>query len=143
MVIAEHIDSYGRGAWIALSVLGFILFWPLGLATLIFATSSGRLARHGYSRRWARHWASGGGCGFGGGWHDFKQRQRGHWHAASGNTAFDEYREETLRRLEEEQAEFVEYLDRLRAAKDKAEFDAFMEERRRAATSAHGAGGEG
>ena len=32
----------------------------------------------------------------------------------SGNAAFDEYRAETLRRLEEEQREFVEYLERLR-----------------------------
>jgi hypothetical protein len=44
--------------------------------------------------------------------------------------AFDEYRRETLRRLEEEQKEFQEYLDRLRAAKDKSEFDQFMSERR-------------
>jgi hypothetical protein len=49
---------------------------------------------------------------------------------SSGNVAFDEYRRETLRRLEEEQKEFQEYLDRLRAAKDKSEFDQFMAERR-------------
>ena len=49
---------------------------------------------------------------------------------ASGNRAFDEYREETLRRLEEEQREFREFLDRLRFAKDKTEFDQFMAERR-------------
>ena len=50
--------------------------------------------------------------------------------ATSGNHAFDEYRAETLRRLEEEQQEFSTFLDRLRFAKDKAEFDAFMAERR-------------
>ena len=44
----------------------------------------------------------------------------------SGNRAFDEYRVETLKRLEEEQVEFREFLDRLRHAKDKEEFDAFM-----------------
>ena len=48
----------------------------------------------------------------------------------SGNRAFDEYRQETLRRLEEEQREFQEFLVRLRTAKDKAEFDQFMAERR-------------
>ncbi len=48
----------------------------------------------------------------------------------SGNRAFDEYRNETLRRLEEEQKEFRDFLDRLRFAKDKTEFDAFMAERR-------------
>jgi hypothetical protein len=50
---------------------------------------------------------------------------------SSGNRAFDEYRTETLRRLEEEQREFKEFLDRLRHAKDKAEFDEFMAERGR------------
>jgi len=49
----------------------------------------------------------------------------------SGNHAFDEYRAEALRRLEEEQREFMEFLDRLRHAKDKAEFDQFMAERGR------------
>ena len=49
---------------------------------------------------------------------------------SSGNHAFDEYRTETLRRLEEEQREFRDFLDRLRFAKDKAEFDQFMAERR-------------
>ena len=54
------------------------------------------------------------------------------WHAApsSGNRAFDDYRTETLKRLEEEQREFRDFLDRLRFAKDKTEFDQFMAERR-------------
>jgi hypothetical protein len=49
---------------------------------------------------------------------------------SSGNRAFDEYRAETLRRLEDEQRDFFEFLNRLRHAKDKAEFDQFMAERR-------------
>jgi hypothetical protein len=49
---------------------------------------------------------------------------------SSGNRAFDEYRADTLRRLEDEQREFLEFLERLRHAKDKAEFDQFMAERR-------------
>ena len=48
----------------------------------------------------------------------------------SGNRAFDEYREEALRRLEEEANEFRSFLERLRMAKDRAEFDDFMRERR-------------
>jgi len=54
------------------------------------------------------------------------------WHPSrsSGNRVFDDYREETLRRLEEEQREFQDFLVRLRAAKDKVEFDQFMAERR-------------
>jgi hypothetical protein len=51
-------------------------------------------------------------------------------YASSGNRAFDDYREETLRRLEEEQREFREFLDRLRKARDKDEFDQFMADRR-------------
>ena len=63
-----------------------------------------------------------------------QQRPPGTWWQPSprpsGNRAFDEYRQETLRRLEEEQREFQEFLVRLRMAKDKAEFDQFMAERR-------------
>jgi hypothetical protein len=58
--------------------------------------------------------------------------------ASSGNRAFDDYRTETLKRLEEEQREFREFLDRLRFAKDKTEFDQFMSERRNRAPDAGG-----
>jgi len=44
--------------------------------------------------------------------------------------AFDEYRADTLRRLEDEQREFQDFVDRLRFARDKADFDQFMNERR-------------
>jgi hypothetical protein len=53
---------------------------------------------------------------------------------SSGNRAFDEYRMETLRRLEEEQTEFRDFLDRLRHAKDKEEFDQFMSQHRQRPT---------
>jgi len=43
--------------------------------------------------------------------------------------AFDEYRVETLRRLDQEQNEFHRFLLRLRTARDKAEFDQYMAER--------------
>jgi Protein of unknown function (DUF2852) len=49
---------------------------------------------------------------------------------SSNNRAFDDYRAETLRRLEEEQREFKEFLERLRFAKDRAELDQFLNERR-------------
>ena len=54
----------------------------------------------------------------------------GFYTPSSGNRAFDDYRAETLRRLEDEQREFREFLARLRLAKDKTEFDQFMAERR-------------
>ena len=50
--------------------------------------------------------------------------------ASSGNRAFDEYKAETLRRMEEEQKDFGAFLERLRFAKDKSEFDQFMADRR-------------
>jgi hypothetical protein len=55
-----------------------------------------------------------------------RMERRGFYGPSSGNRAFDDYRMETLRRLEEEQNEFREFLDRLRHAKDKQEFDEFM-----------------
>jgi Protein of unknown function (DUF2852) len=131
MPITARIDEYGKAAWIGLVVLGFWAFWPLGLAILAFTIWSGRMGCgfHGGSDRWQhkmermqskmdwmRSRMSGGGPVWG--------------YASSGNRAFDEYRTETLRRLEEEQREFREFLERLRAAKDKSEFDQFMADRR-------------
>ena len=46
-----------------------------------------------------------------------------------GNSAFDEYRDQTLQRLEEEQQEFHDFLKQLRMAKDRTEFDRFMANR--------------
>ena len=74
--------------------------------------------------RWQRDgWQPGPGARGPGAWWQPQPR-------SSGNRAFDEYRAETLRRLEEEQREFRDFLDRLRMAKDKQEFDQFMAERR-------------
>jgi hypothetical protein len=121
MNIAARLDDIGKPAWIALTVLGFILFWPIGLAMLAYLIWSGRMScwRHGgYGRRYD----------------ESRERMRRWWQSereGSGNRAFDEYRAETLQRLEEEQREFRDFLDRLRHAKDKAEFDQFMAERRR------------
>lgn len=49
---------------------------------------------------------------------------------SSGNSAFDAYRSATLSKLEQEAAELRSYLDELRHAKDRSEFDAFLKERR-------------
>ena len=134
MPIVEKLDEYGKGAWIAFAVLGFILFWPLGLATLAFLFWSGRMgcgyAGDRYEHRMSRLQGKmdrlrermGGREGGFGGW--------GRGGPSSGNRAFDEYRSETLRRLVDEQREFHDFLGRLRMARDKAEFDQFMTERR-------------
>jgi len=123
MELAAKLDNYGRPAWIAVMVLGFILFWPIGLAILGYMIWSGRMGcskRHGPGR-WYNSRSENGGS------HRWGRKQR---FAASGNSAFDEYREETLRRLEEEAKEFDDFLANLRHAKDKAEFDQFMNNRR-------------
>lgn len=118
MPIAAKLDELGKPAWIALMILAFIVFWPLGLAVLAYLIGSGRMGC------WKR--------GHMGRWHESAERMRGAWHfpRSSGNRAFDEYRTETLKRLEEEQREFQDFLERLRLAKDKQEFDQFMAERR-------------
>jgi hypothetical protein len=104
-------------------ILGFIVFWPLGLAILFFMIGSGRIGRR-WSRRYGMDPSSSPEAGRGwAGW----SCDRG---ASSGNAAFDEYRVETLRRLEEEQKDFSAFLERLRFAKDRAEFEQFMMDRR-------------
>jgi len=126
-----------RPLGIAMTILGFILWWPVGLALLFFMIFSGRIGcRH---RRWAMQ--SQGANGQPTGWqqcmppwakwcdNDRNASQQSS-QPSSGNHAFDDYRAETLRRLEEEQSEFSSFLERLRFAKDKAEFDQFMAERR-------------
>jgi hypothetical protein len=130
--------------------IGRMLFWPLALAGLVFMVATGRI---GCRRRWGRgNWGQQGGMqGQGPGNPNGGPNQGGGWQPSmppwarwcggdrapaapptSGNHAFDEYRAETLRRLEEEQNEFSGFLERLRFAKDKAEFDQFMAERRQA-----------
>jgi hypothetical protein len=123
MNVVARVDDFGRPAWIALAVLGFCLYWPIGLGLLAFIIGSGRMGwwTQGGPGRW--HYGEHG-CGWG---RHHRRRREG------GNRAFDEYRAETLRRLEEEEREFREFLDRLRFAKDKAEFDEFLAERRRRA----------
>lgn len=48
---------------------------------------------------------------------------------SSGNTSFDAYRSDIIQRLESERVNFEGFLGRLREAKDKSEFDNFMDER--------------
>lgn len=125
MPIVAKLDELGKPAWVALAILGFMVWWPVGLATLAFIIGSGRMSWKGGSvSRWY-------------GAAD-QMRPAGTWwqpSRSSGNRAFDEYRAETLRRLEEEQREFRDFLARLRMAKDKAEFDQFMAERTRTGPS--------
>src|ERR1700748_2339577 len=121
MTLAAKLDDLGNPAWIALTVVGFLIWWPLGLVALGYLAGSGRMAR----------WT---GCGAGR-WQKQASSNPGGWwgmrSGSSGNRAFDEYRAETLRRLEDEQRDFEEFLNRMRHDKNNAEFDEFMAERSR------------
>ena len=132
---------------IILTVLGFMWWWPVGLLILGFLIARRKFGswrhpmyagdgtmldwRHG-SDRWERKMVR---------MQDKMERMRarvdqvrsgGDWFApsSSGNRAFDDYRAETLKRLEDEQREFKDFLGQLRFAKDRAEFDQFMAARR-------------
>jgi hypothetical protein len=130
--LLDRLDDIPKPAWIALVVLGFIVFWPVGLALLIYLKWSGRMfcSRHGQYGRWQSSDGAQGSRDTRDEFRAWRRRNRTWGRHSSGNVAFDEYREETLRKLDEEQREFRDYLDRLRSAKDRAEFDQFMHERR-------------
>ncbi len=106
------LDQRGKPAWIVAMILGFIVFWPIGLAILAYMIWSKRMFSC-KSRRGVTY--------------------RSRTLNSTGNSAFDAYKADTLRRLEEEQEAFEAFLQRLREAKDKSEFDAFMDERARIA----------
>jgi len=126
--LVEKIDRWGQPAWIGLMVLGFIVFWPIGLALLAYMLWTDRLGSSVETERLRRRVAAK--------W----QRATSNWGPAwqpptsgarpSGSPAFDAYRQDILRRLEEEEIEFRNYLERLRTARDRAEFDQFIKDRR-------------
>lgn len=106
---ANWLDARGKGAWIAATVLAFIFVWPVGLALLAYMI-------------WSKRMFNGACAG----------RRMSQAHTAfktSGNSAFDAYKADTLKRLQDEQDAFEQFLNRLRDAKDKAEFDQFMADR--------------
>jgi len=109
------LDEKGKGAWIAAMVLGFIFMWPVGLALLAYMIWGKKMFGRNCSNR-SRH-----------------SHHRAAWaaHVPSGNSVFDAYKAETLKRLEDEQEAFSDFLRRLREAKDKSEFDQFMDDRER------------
>ena len=130
--VEAWLDQRGKWAWIATMVLGFVIFWPAGLALLAYMI----WGKHMFSRSCStRRLAYDDRQGQGWGRHGDRVAQ------ATGNRAFDTYKAEALRRLEDEQAAFEAFLQRLRTSKDKSEFDAFMEDRARA-TAAQDAGHE-
>ena len=123
-----------RPAWtpltIILMVIGFAIAWPLGLIMLAYILWGHRVPEirehfEGAKREWQanrRDW-----CG---------PRGASYSYSRSGNTAFDDYRERELRRLDEERRkldeerrEFEEFVHNLRRARDQEEFERFQRER--------------
>ncbi len=137
MPISAYVQDIPRPFLIAAMVMGFIWFWPVGLMVLGYLIGSGRLRRgrcgpgRWYNTAQPDGQAGGPSCSPWGSWSNWGPSWSQPKQApGSSNRAFDDYRAETLRRLEEEQKEFVDYLERLRQARDKAEFDQFMADRR-------------
>ena len=142
--------SCGAGRWspfeIAAVILGFVVFWPVGLAMLGFKLWQRAV---GHTVNWqsaaAAKWQEarsamekqgfapdfGGRPGRGG------PRGPGFYGRDTGNAAFDEWRaqeiarlEEERRKLEEARQEFSAFVDTIRKAKDREEFERFMSEKR-------------
>ena len=105
------------GFAISVSIVAIEEFWPAGIALAAY-----------FAYQWGRIPSISGG-------HDAPSlanlrpqmpRQRAE---ATGNASFDAYRAELLERLEKEQADFETFLERLRDARDKKEFERFMDDR--------------
>ena len=121
-------------------VLGFMVYWPIGLAILGYkywqrksggpdlqTVATGAFQR---ARSAVGGFQSAGFRAAGPTWaHGFT--------SSTGNAAFDAWKSAELarleaerRRLEDAHREFAEWLDTVRKAKDREEFDRFMNERR-------------
>jgi Protein of unknown function (DUF2852) len=130
-----------RPAWtpatIALMVGGFIVFAPAGLAMLAYIIwgerfhawhDNGGSVREAMTAKFSETMGSRRGSK----WYREAKPQRRGFHA-TGNVAFDDWRDGELNRLAEERRkldemreEFDSYARELRRAKDKEEFDRFM-----------------
>jgi hypothetical protein len=123
----------GRMRWkpleIVAIVLGFMFYWPIGVALIGLKIAQ----RRGYSFDDAVTAFKDKVGGF-----SAQNARSAQWRpfASSGNSAFDEWRKSELERLEEErrkldaaQREFADHLNNLRRAKDREEFERFMNAR--------------
>jgi hypothetical protein len=115
-------------------IAGFVVFWPLGLLALFLKWKNGEMWRgsSGSDAPWA---------GFKKpdfrAWQGWKANNASYGFSGSGNAAFDDYKAEQLKRLDEErrkleedQKAFREFVEKVRRAKDQEEFDRFMAERK-------------
>ena len=112
---AVTLDEWGRPAWVITTIFAFILAPLIGFILLCYLAWTGRLGRLANKGNQPE---------------SLPGAAAGNAPQPTGHRAFDDYRDETLRRLYEEQQAFLDFLDRLRRSKDQAEFDQFMAERR-------------
>ena len=127
----------GRLGWtpfeVAAVVLGFMVFWPIGLGLIALKFYRRRALFEGEwfdsVRDRFEGYAAG---GFGGG----AARRDWHGFGRSGNAAFDEWRKSEIERLEAErrkleaaQKEFADFVAEARRARDREEFERFMRNR--------------
>ena len=116
-----------KGLEIAAIIIGFIFAWPLALAYLAWKLLGYPVPnelKEFFEKNFSRLSES--------------FRPRPHY-SSTGNFAFDEYRRRELerleaerRRLDEEAHGFAQFVEELKRAKDREEFDAFMAKRRAA-----------
>jgi hypothetical protein len=130
--------SCGASRWsvfeIVAMVLGFIVFWPIGLAILGFKIWQRKSGYPGDLQSAAQEkWRDARNAMSGGHW----QGRRGYYAASTGNSAFDDWKaaeiarlEEERRKLQEAHREFSAFVDNIRRSKDREEFERFMNERR-------------
>jgi len=114
-------------------VLGFIVFWPIGLAILAYKFWQRRNGGDDLQTLATAKWREARSAMSAGPWSGYGRSYAG----ASGNAAFDEWKRAELERLEAERRkldeahrEFAEYSDNVRKAKDREEFERFMNARR-------------
>ncbi len=123
-------SAFIRPAWtpvtIAMMIIGFMIFWPLGLAMIAYIVWGDRLDQFKADVNKATDKFS----------NMYSRAPSFNTHARTGNVAFDDWREAELKRLHEERvkldtmrAEFDDYARELRRAKDQDEFDRFMANR--------------
>jgi hypothetical protein len=124
-------------------VLGFIVFWPIGLAILGYKFWQSRYGGPDLQTLAADRWRDArammsSNSTWSSSWECGRSMRAGRVYGApTGNAAFDEWRKAELARLDEErrkldeaQREFAEYVEAIRRAKDREEFERFMAERR-------------
>ncbi|GEP11568.1 DUF2852 domain-containing protein [Methylobacterium gnaphalii] len=135
---ARHCGPFPRRSLeIGAIVLGFIYWWPLALAYVAWKVAGypalGQMREFAQSGSWSR--GSGGTSRFAKAFEAAKDC--GVYRSSTGNFAFDEYRKAELDRLEarrralqEESRAFTEFVEELKRAKDREQFDAYMAKKR-------------